>query len=51
MSAVYTLAELARHLDGRLHGYAKHPIQGVASLSRATKSDQPILIILAYSSH
>lgn len=36
---MYTLAELARHLDGRLHGYAKHPIQGVASLSRATKSD------------
>lgn len=38
MSSVYTLAELAQHLDGILYGQAEQLIQGVASLSCATKS-------------
>ncbi|KTD38875.1 UDP-3-O-[3-hydroxymyristoyl] glucosamine N-acyltransferase [Legionella nautarum] len=36
---MYTLAELAYHLDGCLHGNAKQSIRGIASLSRATSSD------------
>ncbi|WED44620.1 UDP-3-O-(3-hydroxymyristoyl)glucosamine N-acyltransferase [Legionella cardiaca] len=36
---MYTLAELAQHLDGILYGNAEQSIQGVASLSRACKTD------------
>ncbi len=39
MSKVYTLAELAARLDGVFHGQTECPIQGFASLSRATKTD------------
>lgn len=39
MSNVYTLAELAARLDGVFHGQAEYPIQGLASLSRATQTD------------
>ncbi|KTC86106.1 UDP-3-O-[3-hydroxymyristoyl] glucosamine N-acyltransferase [Legionella drozanskii LLAP-1] len=39
MKSVYTLAELAHHLDGCLHSNAEQSIRGVASLSRATSSD------------
>ena len=36
---MFSLAELACHLDGNLYGQPKYLIQGVASLSRATKTD------------
>ncbi|KTD23830.1 UDP-3-O-[3-hydroxymyristoyl] glucosamine N-acyltransferase [Legionella lansingensis] len=36
---MYTLAEVAHHLDGVLHGNPEQPIQGIASLSRARKTD------------
>lgn len=36
---MYTLAELARRLNGCLHGNAEQPIRGVASLSCATSTD------------
>lgn len=35
----YTLAELAQHLDGTLHGCANQLICGISSLSRASKTD------------
>ncbi|KTC78048.1 UDP-3-O-(3-hydroxymyristoyl)glucosamine N-acyltransferase [Legionella brunensis] len=49
MTNVYTLATLAQQLDGVLYGDAKQTIQGVASLSRAHKTElsyfnNPILL-------
>ncbi|KTD08462.1 UDP-3-O-(3-hydroxymyristoyl)glucosamine N-acyltransferase [Legionella jamestowniensis] len=41
----YSLAALAQHLDGVLHGDACKPIQGVASLSLASQTD------LSYFNH
>jgi UDP-3-O-[3-hydroxymyristoyl] glucosamine N-acyltransferase len=39
VNAHYTLAQLGHHLNGLLHGNAEQPIQGVASLGRATNTD------------
>lgn len=36
---MHTLAELAHHFDGCLHGNAEQLIKGVASLSRAHSTD------------
>ncbi|ASQ46925.1 UDP-3-O-(3-hydroxymyristoyl)glucosamine N-acyltransferase [Legionella clemsonensis] len=43
--SLYTLAALAQHLGGVIHGDATQPIQGVASLSLANQTD------LSYFNH